>query len=232
MRKLGKKEAILALLNDSFRKEEFPLICNSNFDFAKGKLSVFVDGDNWLLTIQLFGLSKLGPAIDFYMFGNQLINNAANYLVDEPFCFVDKLGDQLELEDVEPGFTRKQINVFLRGRTFKFFIEQEILAKITSENEWITCLRQMIKNRLFLDTLWLTKQEQLQLAGLSCDYDQLYSTESWMHPETEKDFPSLSPFFQAIAQAICRKDAAYIQKLEKGNTDWSTWTYSDSVQYY
>ena len=40
VRNLGKKEAILALLNDSFRKEEFPFICNSNFDFAKGKLSV------------------------------------------------------------------------------------------------------------------------------------------------------------------------------------------------
>ncbi|WP_257962810.1 DUF7003 family protein [Bacillus halotolerans] len=232
MRKLGKKEAILALLNDSFKKGEFPFICNSNFDFAKGKLSVFVDGDNWLLTIQLFGLSKLGPAIDFYAFGNQLTNNVASYLVDEPFCFVDEIGNQLELEDVEPGFTRKQISVFLRERTFQFFIEQEIQAKIISENEWITCLRQMIKNRLFLDALWLTKQEQLQLAGLSCEYDQLCSTESWMHPETEKNFPSRSPFFQSIAQAICCKDVTCIQKHDEGNTDWATWTSSDSVEYY
>ncbi len=36
------KEAILALLNDSFNKEEFPFLDNENFDFAKGKLSILL----------------------------------------------------------------------------------------------------------------------------------------------------------------------------------------------
>lgn len=71
----------------------------------------------------------------------------------------------------------------------------------------------MTKNRLFLDTLWLTKQEQLEIAGLSSEYEQLYSTELWMHPEGEKDLPSLSPFFQSIAEAISRQEIAYIQNM-------------------
>ncbi|TWM34222.1 hypothetical protein CHCC14821_3441 [Bacillus paralicheniformis] len=41
---LNSKEAMLALLDDSFKKGEFPLLDNGNFDFAKGKLSVFVEG--------------------------------------------------------------------------------------------------------------------------------------------------------------------------------------------
>jgi hypothetical protein len=227
-----KKEAILALLDDSFKEMELPLLDNQNFDFAKGKLSVFIGGDNWLLTFQLFGLSKLGPAIDFYAFGNEVINQEVTFLVDEPFMFVDEKGNQLDLEDVEMGFTKKQMSVFLRKKTFRFSIEKEIQAKIVAENEWITCLRQMSKHRLFLDTLWLTKHEQLEIAGLSTKYDQLYSTESWMHPETEMDLPSLSPFFQSVAEAICRKDARGIQKNAQGNTEWSKWADTDSVDYF
>ncbi|MDJ1630430.1 hypothetical protein QNN00_04710 [Bacillus velezensis] len=37
----------------------------------------------------------------------------------------------LELEDIESGFTSKQINVSLREKTFQFFIEQEIKDKIS-----------------------------------------------------------------------------------------------------
>ncbi|MED5046811.1 hypothetical protein P9873_02180 [Bacillus siamensis] len=228
----GKKEAILALLNDSFNKKEFPFLDNENFDFAKGKLSIFIERDNWLLTFQLFGLSRLGPAIDFYAVGNQLTNNEVSFLDDEPFLFADEKGNLLELEDIESGFTSKQINVSLREKTFQFFIEQEIKDKISPKNEWITCLRHMTKNRLFLDTLWLTKQEQLEIAGLSSEYEQLYSTELWMHPEGEKDLPSLSPFFQSIAEAISRQEIAYIQKHDDGNTEWPKWAHTDSVQYF
>lgn len=229
---LKNKEAILALLDDSFKKGEFPLLDNGNFDFAKGKLSVFVEGDNWLLTFQLFGLSKLGPAIDFHAMGNQVTNHEVSFLVDEPFAFLDEKGNKLELEDVETGFVKNPFSVVLREKVFHFFIEQEVQANMNAENEWITCLRQMSKNRLFLDTLWLTKHEQLQTADLPLLYDQLYSTETWIHPETEKDLPSLSPFFQSIAEAICRKDESCIQQRGDRNTEWSKWAHTDSVHYF
>ncbi|OJT59392.1 hypothetical protein BFP46_00810 [Bacillus licheniformis] len=229
---LKNKEAILALLDDSFKKGEFPLLDNGNFDFAKGKLSVFVEGDNWLLTFQLFGLSKLGPAIDFHAMGNQVTNHEESFLVDEPFAFLDEKGNKLELEDVETGFVKNPFSVVLREKVFHFFIEQEVQANMNAENEWITCLRQMSKNRLFLDTLWLTKHEQLQTADLPLLYDQLYSTETWIHPETEKDLPSLSPFFQSIAEAICRKDESCIQQRGDRNTEWSKWAHTDSVHYF
>ncbi|WP_412057033.1 DUF7003 family protein [Bacillus licheniformis] len=229
---LKNKEAILALLDDSFKKGEFPLLDNENFDFAKGKLSVFVEGDNWLLTFQLFGLSKLGPAIDFHAMGNQVTNHEVSFLVDEPFAFLDEKGNKLELEDVETGFVKNPFSVVLREKVFHFFIEQEVQANMNAENEWITCLRQMSKNRLFLDTLWLTKHEQLQTADLPLLYDQLYSTETWIHPETEKDLPSLSPFFQSIAEAICRKDESCIQQRGDRNTEWSKWAHTDSVHYF
>nr|WP_276561687.1 hypothetical protein [Bacillus licheniformis] len=220
------------MLDDSFKKGEFPLLDNGNFDFAKGKLSVFVEGDNWLLTFQLFGLSKLGPAIDFHAMGNQVTNHEVSFLVDEPFAFLDEKGNKLELEDVETGFVKNPFSVVLREKVFHFFIEQEVQANMNAENEWITCLRQMSKNRLFLDTLWLTKHEQLQTADLPLLYDQLYSTETWIHPETEKDLPSLSPFFQSIAEAICRKDESCIQQRGDRNTEWSKWAHTDSVHYF
>ena len=226
------KEAILALLDDSFKKGEFPLLDNGNFDFAKGKLSVFVEGDNWLLTFQLFGLSKLGPAIDFHAIGNQVTNHEVSFLVDEPFMFLEEKGNKLELEDVETGFAKNPFSVVLREKVFHFFIEQEVQANINAENEWVTCLKQMSKNRLFLDTLWLTKHEQLQTADLPLMYDQLYSTETWIHPETEKDLPSLSHFFQSIAEAICCKDESCIQQRGDRNTEWSKWAHTDSVHYF
>ncbi|MCJ8220646.1 hypothetical protein MOB74_11630 [Bacillus paralicheniformis] len=229
---LKNKEAILALLDDSFKKGEFPLLDNGNFDFAKGKLSVFVEEDNWLLTFQLFGLSKLGPAIDFHAMGNQVTNHEVSFLVDEPFAFLDEKGNKLELEDVETGFAKNPFSIVLREKVFHFFIEQKVQANINVENEWITCLRQMSKNRLFLDTLWLTKHEQLQTADLPLMYDQLYSTETWIHPETEKDLPSLSPFFQSIAEAICRKKATYLSDYANGNTEWPMWASTDSVDYF
>lgn len=229
---LKNKEAILALLDDSFKKGEFPLLDNGNFDFAKGKLSVFVEGDNWLLTFQLFGLSKLGPTIDFHVIGNQVTNHEVSFLIDEPFAFLDEKGNKLELEDVETGFVKNPFSVVLREKVFHFFIEQEVQENINAENEWITCLRQMSKNRLFLDTLWLTEHEQLQTADLPLMYDQLYSTETWIHPETEKDLPSLSPFFQSIAEAICRKKASYLPDHADGNTEWPMWASTDSVDYF
>ena len=57
---------VLNILDKSFLNKEFLLLDNENFDFAKGKLSLFTREENWLITIQLFGLSKLGPAIDFF----------------------------------------------------------------------------------------------------------------------------------------------------------------------
>ncbi|WP_261794636.1 DUF7003 family protein [Bacillus paralicheniformis] len=207
---LKNKEAILALLDDSFKKGEFPLLDNGNFDFAKGKLSVFVEEDNWLLTFQLFGLSKLGPAIDFHAMGNQVTNHEVSFLVDEPFAFLDEKGNKLELEDVETGFAKNPFSIVLREKVFHFFIEQKVQANINAENEWITCLRQMSKNRLFLDTLWLTKHEQLQTADLSLMYDQLYSTETWIHPETEKDLPIfLLSFNQLPKQYAAKKQHIY-----------------------
>ncbi|MDG3043284.1 hypothetical protein OE903_01825 [Bacillus sp. B6(2022)] len=56
---------VLSILDESFLNKEFPLLGNGNFDFAKGKLSLFTREENWLITIQLFGLSKVGPSIDF-----------------------------------------------------------------------------------------------------------------------------------------------------------------------
>ncbi|MGO4901299.1 DUF7003 family protein [Bacillus sp. GM2] len=229
---LKSKEAMLALLDDSFKKGEFPLLDNGNFDFAKGKLSVFVEGDNWLLTFQLFGLSKLGPAIDFHAMGNQVTNHEVSFLVDEPFAFLNEKGNKLELEDVGNGFAKNPFSVVLREKVFHFFIEQKVQANINAENEWITCLRQMSKNRLFLDTLWLTEHEQLQTAGLPLLYDQLYSTETWRHPETEKDLPSLSPFFQSIAEDIFRKKEIYLPNHAGGNTEWPMWASTDSVDYF
>ncbi|WP_256701329.1 DUF7003 family protein [Bacillus licheniformis] len=145
---------------------------------------------------------------------------------------MDEKGNKLELEDVETGFVKNPFSVVLREKVFHFFIEQEVQANMNAENEWITCLRQMSKNRLFLDTLWLTKHEQLQTADLPLLYDQLYSTETWIHPETEKDLPSLSPFFQSIAEAICRKDESCIQQRGDRNTEWSKWAHTDSVHYF
>ncbi|WP_227005450.1 DUF7003 family protein [Bacillus paralicheniformis] len=196
------------------------------------EISVFVEEDNWLLTFQLFGLSKLGPAIDFHAMGNQVTNHEVSFLVDEPFAFLDEKGNKLELEDVETGFAKNPFSVVLREKVFHFFIEQKVQANINAENEWITCLRQMSKNRLFLDTLWLTEHEQLQTADLPLMYDQLYSTETWIHPETEKDLPSLSPFFQSIAEAICRKKATYLSDYANGNTEWPLWASTDSVDYF
>lgn len=184
------------------------------------------------MTFQLFGLSKLGPAIDFHAMGNQVTNHEVSFLVDEPFAFLDEKGNKLELEDVETGFTKNPFSVVLREKVFHFFIEQKVQANINAENEWITCLRQMSKNRLFLDTLWLTKHEQLQTADLPLMYDQLYSTETWIHPETEKDLPSLSPFFQSIAEAICHKKATYLSDYANGNTEWPMWASTDSVDYF
>ncbi|MFV5962464.1 DUF7003 family protein [Bacillus sp. AK25] len=78
---------VLNTLDKSFLNKEFPLLDNENFDFAKGKLSLFTRDGNWLITIQLFGLSKLGPAIDFFAFGHELNNGSINFLLDELFVF-------------------------------------------------------------------------------------------------------------------------------------------------
>ncbi|TWM84538.1 hypothetical protein CHCC14688_3938 [Bacillus licheniformis] len=106
---LKNKEAILALLDDSFKKGEFPLLDNGNFDFAKGKLSVFVEGDNWLLTFQLFGLSKLGPAIDFHAMGNQVTNHEVSFLVDEPVCVFGRKRKQIRVGGCGNRFRKKSV---------------------------------------------------------------------------------------------------------------------------
>ncbi|MCW4645888.1 DUF7003 family protein [Bacillus safensis] len=70
---------VLSILDESFLNKEFPLLDNGNFDFAKGKISLFTREENWLITIQLFGLSKLGPAIDFFAISNELKNGSIHF---------------------------------------------------------------------------------------------------------------------------------------------------------
>ncbi|MEH7898784.1 hypothetical protein V7639_13245, partial [Bacillus pumilus] len=74
-----------------------------------GRFSVFVGREDWLITIQIFGLSKLGPAIDCFAIGNQLNNKPSNTLLDFPFDFIDQHNTIIVDEEIEPGFTKNPI---------------------------------------------------------------------------------------------------------------------------
>lgn len=185
---------VLSILDESFLNKEFPLLDNGNFDFAKGKLSLFVGKGNWLITIQLFGLSNLGPAIDFFAIGHELNNGSINFLLDELFDFVDHHHEIIDDNEIEPGFTEQPLRIKLDGDYFNVQIPESCRANITEENEWITLLREMAKHRDLLDGLWMTDQEQFNI--VQHVYDKpLYTTESWFHPETDGQLPSQSPFF-------------------------------------
>ncbi|WP_456266748.1 MULTISPECIES: DUF7003 family protein [unclassified Bacillus (in: firmicutes)] len=109
---------VLNILDKSFLNKEFLLLDNENFDFAKGKLSLFTREENWLITIQLFGLSKLGPAIDFFAISNELKNGSIHFLMDELFVFVDRNHEIIEDDEIEPGFTKQPSQIQLNGDYF------------------------------------------------------------------------------------------------------------------
>ncbi|MEH7633371.1 hypothetical protein AB0R75_11965 [Bacillus pumilus] len=226
-----KKEEILLILDQSFLKKEMPLLDNGNFDFVKGRFSVFVGREDWLITIQIFGLSKLGPAIDCFAIGNQLNNKPSNTLLDFPFDFIDQHNTIIVDEEIEPGFTKNPIHIKLRDQFFEFHISESSQTQIKEENEWIVCLREMAKDQLFLERLWLTSKEQLELFNLKSSYTQLYTTNSWFHPESDKHLPSQNVFFQTVAESIVFHDSSII-KNEKKNTEWNLWAHTDSVEYY
>lgn len=223
-------DSVLSILDESFLNQEMPLLDHVNFDFAKGKLTVFVGDGNWLITIQLFGLSKLGPAIDFFAVGNQLKNGSVNFLVDDLFVFVDQHRTIIEDEEIEPGFTKQPIRIKLNDDDFDFHISESCQAYIKEENEWIVFLREMAKHPSFLDRLWMTKQEQLDMIN-HFNYTELYTTESWFQPETDDQLPSQSIFFQSVAKSIVYQDPKLIIN-KNTNTEWNLWTHTDTVHYF
>ncbi|RAP25277.1 hypothetical protein C2W59_00239 [Bacillus pumilus] len=221
---------VLSILDESFLNKEFPLLDNGNFDFAKGKLSLFVGKGNWLITIQLFGLSNLGPAIDFFAIGHELNNGSTHFLLDELFDFVDHHHEIIDDNEIEPGFTEQPLRIKLDGDYFNVQIPESCRANITEENEWITLLREMAKHRDLLDGLWMTDQEQFDI--VQHVYDKpLYTTESWFHPETDGQLPSQSPFFQSVAKSLIYQDPTCIVNINT-NTDWRLWSDFDSVEYF
>ncbi|WP_250620885.1 DUF7003 family protein [Bacillus subtilis] len=145
---------VLSILDESFLNKEFPLLDNGNFDFAKGKLSLFTREENWLITIQLFGLSKVGPAIDFFAIGPELNNESIHFLLDELFDFVDHHHEIIDDDEIEPGFTKHPLRIRLNGDYFHVQIPESCQADVTEENEWITLLREMAKHQDLLDSLW------------------------------------------------------------------------------
>ncbi|MEH7204517.1 DUF7003 family protein, partial [Bacillus safensis] len=208
---------VLSILDESFLNKEFPLLDNGNFDFAKGKLALFIREENWLITIQLFGLSKVGPAIDFFAIGHELKNGSINFLLDELFDFVDHHHEIIDEGEIEPGFTKHPLRIKLNGDYFNIQIPESCQANVTEENEWITLLREIAKHRDLLDRLWMTDQEQFDI--VQHVYDKpLYTTESWFHPETDGQLPSQSSFFQSIAKSLIYQDPTFIVNVNT-NTD-------------
>lgn len=221
---------VLSILDESFLNKEFPLLDNGNFDFAKGKLSLFTREENWLITIQLFGLSKVGPSIDFFAIGHDLKNGSINFLLDELFDFVDHHHEIIDDDEIEHGFTKHPLRIRLNGDYFHVQIPESCQADVTEENEWITLLREMAKHQDLLDSLWMTDQEQFDI--VQHVYDKpLYTTESWFHPETYSQLPSQSPFFQSVAKSLIYQDPTCIVNINT-NTDWRLWSDFDTVEYF
>nr|WP_260859227.1 hypothetical protein [Bacillus pumilus] len=183
-----------------------------------------------MITIQLFGLSKVGPAIDFFAIGHELNNGSIHFLLDELFDFVDHHHEIIDDDEIEPGFTKHPLRIRLNGDYFHVQIPESCQADVTEENEWITLLREMAKHQDLLDSLWMTDREQFDI--VQHVYDKpLYTTGSWFHPETHSQLPSRSPFFQSVAKSLIYQDPTCIVNINT-NTDWRLWSDFDTVEYF
>lgn len=75
---------ILKRLDDTLAETGF-VLDNQNVDFVKGKLDVFVDRENWLIAIQIYQLSVVGPAVDVFLIGSELDKEGVTFIEDELF---------------------------------------------------------------------------------------------------------------------------------------------------
>lgn len=228
----SKNLSVFEVLDNSIKAGDISLLDNFNFDFAKGKLSVFVNENHWLITFQFLGISKLGPSIDVQIVGSDVTSGSDGILWEEPFIFLDKQGNYIDIEDVEAGFTKDNFEISVRNKTFNFKVGKDLKERINDKNEWITALREMVKNKNFLELVWLTEEEQLEQAALSSSYYCIYSTENWPHPVSDTDSTQNYSFFKSVAHAISKNNADYIVDNEESNTYWEIWEKFDSVNFW
>ncbi|SDB82282.1 DUF7003 family protein [Shouchella lonarensis] len=224
---------ILDILDELREDYAFPVFDNANFDYVKAKLSVFIDdNDGWLITIQEFGLSKVGLVVSVTYMGN-LLPDFCVMFAEEPIEFLDEEGEVIDDIELESGFSLKPVKMLFYDNPYQVHFTKKDFQnsgiKWSSDHEWIAFLRLLAETPLFQKKIWLSSEKQFEYAEIDHDYRLLYETEEWRHPDGE--FPSESPFFQSIAQAIVEKDSSVIKNDEESNTHWSHWEEFDSVEY-
>lgn len=219
-----KANQILQILDEYAEDYNFPVLDNYNFDLAQCRLSVFRDRDNWLIVFETVGVNRNHDISNtLYVYGSA---------TEQQGLFID-LDDIVSSPNEEEWFDDED-NFLVNPFHLELIVNGEILNVKPSEEEYkqlrihtesfnptklIRYLSSRYKEKFLLETPDLLNQIEIRN-----DLVPFYQTDEWEHPDEEK--PSENKFFQSLAKAIETNDTNLIH-LNKPNTHWSHWTWSD-----
>lgn len=216
------------VLDKHYENYDFLFMENANFDYVKGKVDVFLNGENWLVVFQTIGVSKFGPEtwINFY---------SDSYPDEHGFADVENIEViGWDFEDEFPESRLYKGAVLLNGQQVSYsFTNQEYASKgifIKDKDSYATyllrCLAEKEKSSVFF---YVPTHILLERLDEDSNWSLFYSTEEWEHTEIEDKPPSQNIFFSSLQKAVENKNTSLIQ-LGKPNTHWSNWTDYDFDQ--
>ncbi|WP_163538963.1 hypothetical protein [Gracilibacillus sp. YIM 98692] len=217
---------ILQMLDNYASEFEFPVLDNYNFDLAQCRLTVFKKQAEWLIIIEMVGARNDAIENVIYAYGNCIKQNGIIISVDN---LVSLDNDEWWYDDdgklvlnplrLKLNIQQEQIEISPTKEDYKKYgIEMEPFS--------LTKLIRFLSSQ-YSEKLWLSTQELLMEVGIQNKMPMFFQIKEWEHPDiSQGQVPSDSPFFQQLSNAIENNDISYI-KLNKPNTHWSNWTWSD-----
>lgn len=215
---------ILKVLDKYERECDFPMLDNYNFDLAQCRISVFRDSNDWAIAFEVVGANaNLDIANSLYVYGSSAKQQGLIVSIDDMVMPANDGG----FFDDDGEFIADPFNLdlILHGviLNLKPNKEEYEKAKIEPEPFTSTKLIRYLSSK-YKEKLWLQKDALLSETGINPGLNLIYQTDEWEH--TNEEQPSENVFFQSLAKAIELNDIGLIH-MNKVNTHWSNWTWSD-----
>ena len=222
---------VLSVLDQCARAFTFPMLDNGYVYLAATRLSVFGDGIDWAMVIEVFGYSpRFGlPDLNVHTFGSRLVRDRdtpPKYFSLHPndevatfFPLAD--GPWIEGEDVAPD----AMEVELRGVRVR-------LPDAAAYAEVGISLVHADRVAVFELCRFLAAVHRAGILGTAeerrsrvpAQLPELLVLDEWHHPDLVNDeLPSDTETFRQLAAVVTTADPGRYRPTEEGNTHWRNW---------